>query len=38
MASGDGIETIEVVEPILNMNSAKSHSVINESSVDDEGE
>lgn len=37
MASGDSIETIEVVEPTLNMNSAKTHSVINESSTEDEG-
>lgn len=37
MASGDSIETIEVVEPTLNMNSAKIRTVINESSTEDEG-
>lgn len=36
MASGDNIETIEVVES-LGMNSAKSNAVISETSVDDEG-
>lgn len=37
MASGDSIETIEVVEPTSNINSAKMHSIVNESSTEDDG-